>query len=196
MNMDIKLGCYYTLSVEFGMTELKVQDWTLDEAINSLIKKAERNFYSITKEDGIKVNPDSITVTPEYYAFYEDDKSNRCIVDNSDIELYYKPLSPHKMYFHGGDSRRPLSQVLLDKGAECEDPITLTEEQTKKLITGFDELNNLEDVKRIKNHLTELPYQSFVRKIENALSESGFRSPESTEKLKQFIKKEFGVDIH
>ena len=36
----------------------------------------------------------------------------------------------------------------------------------------------------------------FARKIENALSESGFRSPESTEKLKQFIKKEFGVDIH
>ena len=70
MNVDLKLGCYYTLSVEFGMTELKVQDWTLDEAINSLIKKAERNFYSITKEDGIKVNPDSITVTPEYYAFY------------------------------------------------------------------------------------------------------------------------------
>lgn len=45
MNMDIEHGCYYTLSVEFGMTELKVQDWTLDEAINSLIKKAERNFY-------------------------------------------------------------------------------------------------------------------------------------------------------
>ena len=164
MNVDLKLGCYYTLSVSFGMTEIKVQDWTLDEAINSLIKKAERNFHSITKEDGIKVNPDSITVTPEYYAFYKADKSNRCIVD-------YKPLSPHKMYFHGADSRRPLSQVLLDKGAECEDPITLTEEQTKKLIAGLDELNNLEDVKRIKNHLTELPYQSFVRKkIENALS--------------------------
>ena len=137
MNVDLKLGCYYTLSVSFGMTEIKVQDWTLDEAINSLIKKAERNFYSITKEDGVKVNPDSITVTPEYYAFYEDDKSNRCIIDNSDIELYYKPLSPHKMYFHGADSRRPLSQVLLDKGAKCEDPITLTEEQTKKLIVGF-----------------------------------------------------------
>ena len=56
MNVDLKLGCYYTLSVSFGMTEIKVQDWTLDE------------------------------------------------------------------------------------------------------------LNNLEDVKRIKNHLTELPYQSFVRK--------------------------------
>ena len=53
MNVDLKLGCYYTLSVSFGMTEIKVQDWTLDEAINSLIKKAERNFYSITKEDGL-----------------------------------------------------------------------------------------------------------------------------------------------
>ena len=91
---------------------------------------------------------------------------------------------------------RPLSQVLLDKGAECEDPITLTEEQIKKLIAGVDELNNFEDVKLIKSRLTELPYQRFVRKIENALSESSFRSPKSTEKLKQFIKKEFGVDIH
>lgn len=196
MNVNLKLGCYYTLSVNFGMTEIKVQDWTIDEAINSLIKKAEKNCYSITDEDGIKVSPDSITVIPEYYAFYEDDKSNRCIIDNSDIELYYKPLSPHKMYFHGADSRRPLYQVLLDKGAECEDPIILTEEQIKKLIAGFDELNNLEDVKLIKSRLTELPYQRFARKIENALSESGFRSPESTEKLKQFIKKEFGVDIH
>ena len=38
MNVDLKLGCYYTLSVSFGMTEIKVQDWTLDETINSLIK--------------------------------------------------------------------------------------------------------------------------------------------------------------
>ena len=196
MNVDLKLGCYYTLSVDFGMTELKVQDWTLDEAINSLIKKTEKKLHEITEADGIKVNPDSITVTPEYYTFYEDEKSNRCIVDNSDIELYYKPLSPHKMYFHGGDSPKPITQVLLDKGAECEDPITLTEEQTKKLIAGFNELNNLEDVKLIKSCFAELPYQRFARKIENALSESGFRSPESTEKLKQFIKKEFGIDIH
>lgn len=45
MNVNLKLGCYYTLSVNFGMTEIKVQDWTIDEAINSLIKKAEKNFY-------------------------------------------------------------------------------------------------------------------------------------------------------
>lgn len=42
MNMDIKLGCYYTLTVDFGPSKITIQDWTLDEAIDSLVKRAKK----------------------------------------------------------------------------------------------------------------------------------------------------------
>lgn len=192
MNMDIKLGCYYTLTVDFGPSKITIQDWTLDEAIDSLVKRAKKSHYSIVTEEGVK--PGLITVHPEYYAFYECGDERR-LIGNTDIELYYKPDGPHKMYFHGSHCGMTVPQILQSNKVECEDPVALSEEQKNRLLSQLEELNSTDEFKKEKERLAELPYQRFSRKLENALEESGFKDPEAVEKLKKFIKSEFDIDI-
>lgn len=147
MDCNIKIGAQIRLKLTFKHSEIIIDDWSIDSAIDQIFKIINSNISSYIYDEPLTLL--KATVIPTYYPFFE--KCNeRFPIGYEHRELYYQPIAPYKMSL--GMECTGILDFFPGYKDLCVDRVSLTDSDYQHIQKHINEINNS---KKVINRIEE-----------------------------------------